>query len=568
MASQANDSNGHLDATTGREVVYCHACSHEWYRDDHGLECPECGGDITEVIEPDNDPRDLDHHSSASTSPEPGPYRRRRHEEDEDDDPEGPDFSEYFGPNGFAFRRSVRDGPDQRHHNPAVDPVLERFVSMLADFRPPGPGMIPRDPTNPPPFTQGRIHRTTFSTGPFGGGTTSVTIVSGPLMGPGRVPVGDSGRTIPNSRGSPSDPIPPPDPFQSIFSNIVRDVGPPEYGNQGGPEGASGRPPPGFARSLHDILALFNPDNAMAGDAVYSQEALDRIITSLMEANPPSNAAPPATDEALKNLTRKPVDKEMLGADAKAECTICIDEMKLGETVVYLPCKHWFHEDCVVLWLKEHNTCPICRTPIEKNDRSSRNNSSNNSADSSNQTQNPGESSSRRMFPPHVPPSPSPGASSNPPWFTNPGFRPSDGPDGAQSRPTRTSRTPSAEAVSFSDALRQIHQERERREQSNWRNSRATATGVRYDTSRLQRRSSHSPTSPRTSGPEEHGARMRERSPSQSRWSMANRDQEQRRPSGHGGPFGWLRDRFGGGGSNGGGSGGSGNGSSRDERRQ
>jgi hypothetical protein len=418
------------------------------------------------------------------------------------------------------------------------------------------------------------------------------------------VPVGDSGRTGLNSRGSPSDTIPPPDPFQSyassspsqpqrqpglrltgismtiganhpsrIFSNIVQDVGPPEYGTQGGPEGAGGRPPPGFARSLHDILALFNPDNAMAGDAVYSQEALDRIITSLMEANPPSNAAPPATDEGLKNLTRKPVDKEMLGADAKAECTICIDEMKLGETVIYLPCKHWFHEDCVVLWLKEHNTCPICRTPIEKNDRNNRNNSSNNNADNSNQAQNPGESSSRPLFDPRSPPSPSPGASSNPPWFTNPGFRPSDGPDGSRNRPTRTSRTPSGEAVSFSDALRQIHRERERdrdrREQVDWRNSRAMATGVRYDTSRLQRRSSHSPTSPRTSGPEEHGARMRERSPSQSRWSMANRDQEQRRPSGHGGPFGWLRDRFGGGGgSSGGGGGGSGNGSSRDERRQ
>ena len=42
--------HGHLDATTGREVVYCHACSNEWYRDESGLICPECEGEITEIV--------------------------------------------------------------------------------------------------------------------------------------------------------------------------------------------------------------------------------------------------------------------------------------------------------------------------------------------------------------------------------------------------------------------------------------------------------------------------------------------------------------------------------------
>jgi hypothetical protein len=47
---EIRDIRTHLDATGDREVVYCHSCSHEWYRDEHGLECPECGGDITEVV--------------------------------------------------------------------------------------------------------------------------------------------------------------------------------------------------------------------------------------------------------------------------------------------------------------------------------------------------------------------------------------------------------------------------------------------------------------------------------------------------------------------------------------
>lgn len=42
--------HGHLEATPSREVVYCHACSNEWYRVDHGLVCPGCTSEATEIV--------------------------------------------------------------------------------------------------------------------------------------------------------------------------------------------------------------------------------------------------------------------------------------------------------------------------------------------------------------------------------------------------------------------------------------------------------------------------------------------------------------------------------------
>lgn len=40
-----------LDATSGREVVYCFKCDGEWYRDEHGImPCPACHNDVTEVV--------------------------------------------------------------------------------------------------------------------------------------------------------------------------------------------------------------------------------------------------------------------------------------------------------------------------------------------------------------------------------------------------------------------------------------------------------------------------------------------------------------------------------------
>lgn len=128
-------------------------------------------------------------------------------------------------------------------------------------------------------------------------------------------------------------------------------------------------PPLGIAAILQEIIgATINPQSAVHGDAVYTQEALDRIVSTLMEAHPQSNAAPPASQTAIEQLEKKKLTDEMIGPEGKAECTICIDEMHQGDDVTVLPCTHWFHGDCVTLWLKEHNTCPICRRAIETRD--------------------------------------------------------------------------------------------------------------------------------------------------------------------------------------------------------
>lgn len=41
---------GHLDPSTGREVVFCHSCSNEWYNNEDGLQCPRCHSDICEIV--------------------------------------------------------------------------------------------------------------------------------------------------------------------------------------------------------------------------------------------------------------------------------------------------------------------------------------------------------------------------------------------------------------------------------------------------------------------------------------------------------------------------------------
>ncbi|KAH7327923.1 hypothetical protein B0I35DRAFT_472690 [Stachybotrys elegans] len=549
-----------------RELVYCHQCGQEWYRADHGLLCPYCEGDFTEIISPEPEPEP----SSASTSPEMPPY----HPGSGDSDPDEADIEEHTGPHGFHYRRSVLSGPNRDHHQPEVEPVLERFVSMINTF---GPPQRPAEEAPPvhqyySPFGEAHVRHATVSTS--GGGRASFTFVSGPA--PARA-FGEAHQGEPRTADTfqaydqPSaDPPDLPGPSRVIIiarlpantqfrllASIMRDLGPPDE-----PQPAS-RPLPPFTRNLREILNLLgNSIGEAHGDAVYSQEALDRIITNLMETNPSSNAAPPASEEALGKLDRRPMDQSMMNSDGKTECTICIDDMNLGDTAAILPCKHLFHEECVLLWLKQHNTCPVCRAPIEKQERSPPvpAQGSTDTASISMPT-GAGHSPASEPVPDYTD-----GEGSNRPfsfggaWLGSPATRmssfgpPSPGEQSSASRPARLSRPPSQSQSRLNEAMRTLSSRQMDRERERTRD-RATSSGTSYDSPFMSRRNSLSPTSPRAG---DQASRIRHRSPSSS--SRRTGDSDSRRQASSHGPISWLRDRFSGGGS-------SGSGPSREGRR-
>lgn len=128
-----------------------------------------------------------------------------------------------------------------------------------------------------------------------------------------------------------------------------------------------GQPRPGVGPHPFDLLAhMMAATPGANGDVVFSQQEFDRVLTQLMEQNAGSNAPGPASDEAIQALPTRKVDKDMMGSDGKAECSICMDSVEIGEEVTSLPCKHWFHGQCVSAWLKEHDTCPHCRQGITR----------------------------------------------------------------------------------------------------------------------------------------------------------------------------------------------------------
>ncbi|KAI9103612.1 hypothetical protein K1719_023235 [Acacia pycnantha] len=81
------------------------------------------------------------------------------------------------------------------------------------------------------------------------------------------------------------------------------------------------------------------------------------------------NRTPPAADSAIEGLPTVKLTETQLASDPI--CPICKDEFEIDMEVKELPCKHFYHSNCITPWLRIHNTCPICRHELRRASSSS-----------------------------------------------------------------------------------------------------------------------------------------------------------------------------------------------------
>jgi len=133
---------------------------------------------------------------------------------------------------------------------------------------------------------------------------------------------------------------------------------------------------------------LLHPKRRVDADADISGEDDDRIESSIRsdgsfwlrglfnQSDGPSGEAEAAV----------PCDSDIQGeVDC---CSICLEPYRVGDTLARLKrtrttamdpsedigerktkscCNHWFHEDCIIEWLQDHDDCPLCRVEMVHN---------------------------------------------------------------------------------------------------------------------------------------------------------------------------------------------------------
>ncbi|SLM39222.1 Zinc finger, RING/FYVE/PHD-type [Lasallia pustulata] len=334
------------------ELAFCHSCQNEWARERHGLRCPQCHSDFVEVIERTHDPRDAHIEEYWQPPSPPPPHPLHSHNPwPEAPDPDESDIEHIewnAGPQRLHFTRtSYRSSSPAINRGggpPVPDPIVQTVASLLEGF---SGGLNRQHPTMRGTESPRNIPPTLF--GSFGG--TGPRLHPGPAFPPmsplqeGPARQGFGGRNVYTATAQlrPRDATNPqpqiiPDDLPGLLGNILQ-----------GLHGIDGHGGPGGDDPMHPftlLTTLLNPANATHGDAVYTQEALDRVISQLMEQHSGSSAPGPAPAAAINALPKKPVDKTMMGSDGKAECSVCMDNVEIGDEVTVLPCNHWFHGPC------------------------------------------------------------------------------------------------------------------------------------------------------------------------------------------------------------------------------
>ncbi|KAL6066519.1 putative pectin methylesterase family protein [Balamuthia mandrillaris] len=79
-----------------------------------------------------------------------------------------------------------------------------------------------------------------------------------------------------------------------------------------------------------------------------------------------STGPPPASKEAVAALPKLHLSLKDL--QRQSDCPVCQESFQEEEQVIALPCRHHYHEECLQPWLKQHNTCPVCRYELATDD--------------------------------------------------------------------------------------------------------------------------------------------------------------------------------------------------------
>lgn len=140
--------------------------------------------------------------------------------------------------------------------------------------------------------------------------------------------------------------------LQQVITNMVA-------GGLEAPQGMGGRQNVRFQGPVIEFpFPLVQLLHGNPGDYAWGSGGLDAVITQLLNNLDPAGPPPMPADD-IKKLAKVEISEEQVSKNL--QCSVCMEDFILEESVRQLPCSHLYHNDCIIPWLEMHGTCPICR---------------------------------------------------------------------------------------------------------------------------------------------------------------------------------------------------------------
>lgn len=92
---------------------------------------------------------------------------------------------------------------------------------------------------------------------------------------------------------------------------------------------------------------------------LHSLDGTRELALTLEPSLSPEQTLPP------NSISENKQGEKQLDAKLKeiCKCVICLEDINDSDSV-YLQCRHYYHNSCIVNWKKVKNTCPVCRRYI------------------------------------------------------------------------------------------------------------------------------------------------------------------------------------------------------------
>ena len=152
---------------------------------------------------------------------------------------------------------------------------------------------------------------------------------------------------------------------EEILSSYETDILPPDKYT---PYSCNGEPEP-------TILRITNPNNPLVQlitnliNSEYENDEIEHILNYVMNNDENKYGSPPAAKSEINKLKKYILSKENLNNfGCENSCPVCKEDFIVGNKMMDLPCKHYFHEECLMPWLNQHDSCPICRFELKTDD--------------------------------------------------------------------------------------------------------------------------------------------------------------------------------------------------------
>ncbi|KAI3862916.1 hypothetical protein MKW98_011955 [Papaver atlanticum] len=96
------------------------------------------------------------------------------------------------------------------------------------------------------------------------------------------------------------------------------------------------------------------------------RRAQEEYYSRLMRASVELEFIIHRNEELLEGEDIKSHMKKIIVLDDGEVCSVCLQDMNVGDHAVILKCSHIFHEKCTLEWANRKPNCPLCRHDVRK----------------------------------------------------------------------------------------------------------------------------------------------------------------------------------------------------------